>query len=253
MLRASLVLRKLFPFLKLAEDSNELKQKIYISYGMWKSGSTYAFELAKTMFVKNGYPQPRLSDYAVETGHKINFVRDWSQKQLEAIINEASNNNTIIVIKTHRPPSPEVTKLLEDNLAVGHAVYRDPRDIALSLLDAGNHAREKGYQAFSDINSLDDTVKRIHRQIKIFEQWVNIKNIKSINYQTFTNDPIKLANLISEQTGFLHYNIKDANDVKKSRFIQLNKGKQNRHETEMSLGQKKVFQEHFQDFYKTFF
>jgi hypothetical protein len=219
---------------------------------MWKSGSTYAFELTKAMFVKNGYPQPRLSDYAVETGHDINFVRDWTQKQLEAIIDEASNNNTIIVIKTHRPPSQEVAKLLEDNLAVGHAVYRDPRDIALSLLDAGNYAREKGYQAFSDIKNLDDTVKRIHRQIKIFKQWVNLKNIKSINYQSLTNDPLKFANLISKQTGLSPYKIEDANNVKKSQFIQFNKGKQNRHETEMLLSQQKAFQGHFQDFYKTF-
>jgi hypothetical protein len=246
-------LKKILPFLKFAKNSQYLKLKFYISYGMWKSGSTYAFELTKAMFAQNGYPQPRLSDDAVEAGHHINFVRDWTGEQLKAIINEAEEHGTIIVLKTHRSPSSKVIELLNSNLAVGHAVYRDPRDMALSLLDAGSLARKKGNQAFSYIYSLDDAIKRIHSQIKIFNQWAALTNIEPIAYNQFTQDPLQLAHLISEQTGMIPYELKDAHKIKQDSFIQFNKGQQHRYVTEMSITQREIFQEKFKYFYKKFF
>lgn len=245
-------LSDIFPLLKKAKESQKTKLKFYISYGMWKSGSTYAFELTKAMFMKNGYLQPRLSDRAVESGHNINFVCDWTATQLNAILNEVEKHNTIIVIKTHRSPSSEVIKLLDSDLAVGHAVYRDPRDIALSLLDAGKMAREKGYKAFSDIHNLDDAVKRIKKQIKIFQQWVDLNNIRPIAYHDFTQKPLKLASLVSEQTDLIPYQIEDAEKIKQSRFIQFNKGKQNRYQTEMSKSEQEKIRKYFQVFYESF-
>lgn len=253
MSKLSLLLKKIFPLLKLAKNSQNLKLKFYISYGMWKSGSTYAFELTKAMFVNNGYLQTRLSNYAVEPGHNINFVRDWSIEQLKAIINEAEKHDTIIVLKTHRPPSPEVKEFLDSDLAVGHAVYRDPRDIALSLIDAGDLARKQGHQAFSNIYHLDDAIKKIHKQVDFFNQWVNLNNIEPIAYHHFTQNPTQLAYLISEQTNFVPYTLKDADNIKTSRFIQLNKGKQNRYQTEMSIAQNETFQKEFESFYRNFF
>lgn len=245
-------LKKILPFLKLAKNSQYLKLKFYISYGMWKSGSTYAFELTKAMFAQNGYPQPRLSDDAVEAGHHINFVRDWTGEQLKAIINEAEEHGTIIVLKTHRSPSSSVIELLNSNLAFGHAVYRDPRDMALSLLDAGSLARKTGNQAFSNIYSLDDAIKRIHSQIKIFNQWTALTNIEPISYSKITTDPLSLSNLISQQTGISPYQLEDAERIKKSKFIQFNKGQQNRYKKEMSISQQEKVEKEFQEFYDNF-
>ena len=74
---------------------------IYISYGMWKSGSTLAFELTRAILEQNGHRQIPLSLSGVSVDVRINFVPELHAHQLEAIDQEARTLGSPIVFKTH--------------------------------------------------------------------------------------------------------------------------------------------------------
>jgi hypothetical protein len=155
---------------------------IYISYGMTKSGSTLAFELTKAILDLHGFAQIRLSRDAIPTDVVENFVPRLSGAQLEAIAHEVAALGYPIVLKTHQPPSPEVIAWVEEGLIQGHCVYRDLREIALSMMDHGTRARGKGDRAFAKIMSVDDALKGIRRQVPFFRQWAQLPGFMPLYY-----------------------------------------------------------------------
>lgn len=223
--------------------------EIYVSYGLVKSGSTFAFELTKRLFVANGFPQPRLGDDAVEAGHKINFVTRWDREHVDALRAGAASAGTVVVAKTHARPRRAIARLLESGGAVGHAVYRDPRDMALSLLDAGRSAREKGRRAFSEIVTLEDAFAHIDAHHENFRRWCELPGIEPVDYATITADTARFAELLGRQTGLAFDHEKAAAEVVAQEFVQFNKGVQRRHVTEMDPETSHRFLDRYADFY----
>lgn len=231
------------PFIK-----RKIKPLIYISYGMPKSGSTLAYELTRRFFEINGVPQFRLSNDAVSPNHKINFVRNWSDdKAIDAILKEAGKLKTTIVIKTHRPPSERIKHLASEGLVAGHIVYRDPRDIALSLMDHGKKARKFGEKAYSKINDIPDAVQHIKYSLEQFSQWVDAPNFFLIDYERLIAGNF-FADKLEKQAGF-KFNVDEIyNYVNNNMFTQFNKGMKRRYETEMPEDIRGLFEEEFAEF-----
>lgn len=232
------------PFIK-----RKLKPLLYISYGVPKSGSTLAFEITRRAFEVNGIPQYRLSDNAVCKGHDINFVRDWNDERiLDALIKEAEQLKSTIVIKTHRSPSEQIKQLANDGLVVGHIVYRDPRDIALSMLDHGRKARKNGEKAFSDIRDIKQAMYRVKSRLDQFYEWLEIPKCFINSYEDMILNPQEFGNKLKQQTG-LEFNLDDVvRYVNSNRFTQFNKGVVRRFEEEMSESNKSMFYGEFEDF-----
>ena len=226
---------------------------IYASYGLIKSGSTFAFELTKRLFVQNGRAQPRLGDEAVTPGHRINFATKWDESHVAAMCAEAEALATTAVIKTHARPRPAIVDLLESGRAIGHAVYRDPRDVALSLLDAGEHARAKQRKSFADIRTLDDAMADIDAHLENFRAWAALPGIRVVDYATLTADTAEFARGLAAQCGLPFDHDAAVADVVANEFIQFNKGVQNRHLTEMAGEESDRFLAHYADLYDAFF
>jgi hypothetical protein len=229
-----------------------MKTQLYISYGLVKSGSTFAFELTKKLFEQQGLTQSRLSGEAVAPGHRINFVTNWNREHVLAMRAEAGANKTTIVLKTHARPRPAIARELEAGSALGHAIFRDPRDMALSLVDAGARAREKGHKAFSEIGSLDDTMTHIDAHLENFYQWVELPGIEPIDYATLTAHTSSFVERLSLQTG-LGFDAEPAiADVLENTFIQLNKGVQERWRAEMTTADSERFLERYASVYEQY-
>lgn len=151
---------------------------LVLSYGITKSGSTLGFEMAKAILEQKGSKQERLSDGVVQPGHGINFLTSFSPEGFEELLNEIGDDREIVV-KTHAKiddvSCAYFGKLIEMNRAKLQIVIRDPRDICLSLLDAGERARNKGSKAFSNVHTLEDAVKSLKRQEKVLFDWVSVE------------------------------------------------------------------------------
>jgi hypothetical protein len=164
---------------------------LVISYGMPKSGSTLAFELACGLLESAGYRQSRLPAHLVARKRRVNFLDRIVKEELIAC--EAAGRDDIIMLKTHQPLPPELVPLLDERHAAGqlaiHAVCRDPREMCLSLLDAGRVARSKGRGGFSAIETIDDALRAVRRRIKQFRVWAAVENALILRYDTFAFEP----------------------------------------------------------------
>lgn len=232
------------PFIK-----RKLKPLLYVSYGIRKSGSTLAFETTRRAFEVNGIPQYRLSDNAVCKGHDINFVRDWNDEQiLDSLIKEADELKSTVIIKTHRPPSERIKELANDGLVIGHILCRDPRDLALSMLDHGRKARRNGEKAFSNVHDIEQAMYLIKNSLEQFYKWVEIPNFFINSYEEMILNFQEFGNKLKRQTG-LEFNPDDIFEyVNKNRFTQFNKGVVRRFEKEMSESHQNMFYGEFGDF-----
>ncbi len=223
---------------------------IYFSYGMLKSGSTFAFELTKEVFRQSGMRQVLLTD-AVITGaairHKINFMEELTPERLTALEEEVGRLNRPIVVKTHEAAIHEVHALLEQGKAMGHCVFRDPRDMALSLLDAGATARKHGDKVFSEIHTLEDAMAVIARQLPAIRSWLDLPNIRPIYYDDLAFHTIETVRMIATQVGVTinPERVRRAIDWRDGRrswgflkpYTQFNKGLKDRYKTELNPAQ----------------
>jgi len=217
------------PFIK-----RKLKPLLYISYGIKKSGSTLAFEITRRAFEVNGIPQYRLSDNAVCEGHDINFVRDWNDEQiLDSLIKEADE---------------WIKELANDGLVIGHILCRDPRDIALSMLDHGRKARKNGERVFSNVHNLKQAIYRIKNSLEQFYQWVEIPNFFINSYEEMILNFQEFGDKLKQQTGLEFDPDEIFEYVNKNRFTQFNKGVVRRFEQELSEIQQSMFYGEFGDF-----
>ncbi len=230
-------------------SANIRQPALYISFGMPKSGSTLAFEITKRLFELNGHKQVRLSDKAVEPGHHINFVRNWDDDSVtETLLREAKRTGSTIVVKTHTAPSTSVQRLVASGEVTGHCICRDPRDIALSMRDHGEKARQTGETAFSQIGSLEDTLAPIAERIRIYSLWSELDGFSTITYANLLCSRHLLADLVEKQMGFRSDIDEVYRYVNANAFTQFNKGKVLRYECEMSEAEKALFSRNFHAF-----
>jgi hypothetical protein len=197
---------------------------IYISYGMRKSGSTLAFELTRAILEQNGYWQKRLSRNAVPSDAAINFVHRLSAARLERIESEARSLGYPIVLKTHVAPTRDVEAWVRSGRIQGHCVYRDPREMALSTMDHGRRARANGEQAFAGIETLDDAIRDIRRQVPWFRAWARLPGFTPLSYDQVAFDTQATVRLLCEQIGLAADPAEVERIAKTTRFTQYNKG-----------------------------
>lgn len=202
---------------------------LIISYGMTKSGSTLAYHIARAVLEGAGFAQPVLSQSALGAARRINYVDDLTEERITAILSEAPGP---IVIKTHQRPTAQAAQMLRDGHAVGHACLRDPRDIALSMLDHGLRARTKGHVPFAEMETLADAERSLHDQIETLTQWCALPRIIPLPYNDIAFNGDAAAHVIAAQLGLTCPDGIVAR-VKEANFTQFNKGIKDRHLTEM--------------------
>lgn len=212
---------------------------IYFSYGMTKCGSTFAYELVRRLFEVNGYPQTHLPGPRASDAADILYLDNLNEARLGPIRDAQAGP---VAIKTHAAPTDAVRELLKSGQVVGHAVYRDPRDMALSLLDHGTRARASGERAFSEIATLDDAIAAIDRQLETLSAWLRLPCIMPLYFEDVVYRTTNNVGILKSQIGLWNDgNVAAEGDedaisdhVRSTRFTQFNQGVRRRWRTEMS-------------------
>lgn len=193
---------------------------IVLSYGMTKSGSTLSFELCRALLELRGYRQRRLPDTVVKAGHLLNFTGNPSIDQLEQMQRELAPGEAI-AIKLHGWLQAESrayieSAIFEDRVRV-HVSYRDPREVCLSLVDAGAAIRQRepgATRGFSQVQTLDDSLLYANRQLRQCKNWISVRGALPLYYNDVAFDPDQTIVRLCENLGLSGLSSDEARVVK---------------------------------------
>lgn len=221
---------------------------LFLSYGMPKSGSTLAFELTRTMLELDGVPQDKLDGGVISATADVNFVLELDGESFKALKEQTRSLARPLVIKTHSKLFPRVKRALASGAVLGHAVCRDPRDIALSMLDAAREGRAWGTGPDGPFRTVADTEKRLHAGIRHFLAWAETPNVMPIHYERLAFDTAAVAGEIAAQLGIETDLERVIRIVTREKFTQLNQGISQRWKTQMDPSDARRLEKSFADF-----
>lgn len=152
-------------------------------YGMPKSGSTLAFRLTQAVLAGAGIAQPRAPE------PQGNFLPDTDPERLARLRAWAGATGVaVLALKTHAAPSEAVAAGVAEGWILAQAVARDPRDIALSMRDAGAEGRDWGSLPTGPIRDPWQAVPRIARMIRRHRAWTRLPGTLALSFEPLAFD-----------------------------------------------------------------
>ncbi|MEM7269413.1 MAG: hypothetical protein AAF401_09180 [Pseudomonadota bacterium] len=175
--------------------------RLYFSYGLPKSGSSLAFRLTRRFFKRNRRNQPKAPAELLGHDGPQNYIVEPTPERVEGLLKFAESRRTCLVLKTHAAPNEAVASLLRERRVAAHAVYRDPREVVLSLMDAGARNRARGRVAFANVHDLEDAIAFLEPQIASLERWLKLPTVFPAFYDDFVWSLTPLVQRLQRQTG----------------------------------------------------
>lgn len=224
------------------------KPLIYICYGMPKSGSTLAFNLTRAVLEDAGITQgPLDAPEAVKPG-VMNYIDVIRPNELAALCDAADTlDETPIAIKTHGGLWGCVERALTAGWARGQAVCRDPREVALSMLDAAREDRTWGKRNGIPMLTLQDALPAVRAHIDKFDTWAAHPNVMTLTYDELAFDTVIAASKIAAHLD-VTVNETQCARAALSMLGQFNRGIEQRWRQEMSKDDIARFADEFGDF-----
>ncbi|MEM7269414.1 MAG: sulfotransferase domain-containing protein [Pseudomonadota bacterium] len=228
------------------------KPLLYISYGMAKSGSTLGYQLVRTVLEQAGIAQPYIDMPEVIRDAGLNFVEVIRPRELTALRDYAEEaGGTPIAIKTHSGMWNCVENGLNEGWIIGHAVARDPRDIALSMMDASRDNRAWGKRDGEPLRHIEDALEGVRNNAQKFLKWADHPSMLTLNYARLAFDTEASAKRLADQLGVEVDIVRAAKAAKKS-STNFNKGARRRHTREMSEAVSERIGAEFRNFIDTY-
>ncbi len=216
---------------------------IVISYGVRKSGTTLAFELARAVLELNGYPQARLPEPLLGRSKPYNAVDSWTEERLHRLVDATAGN--IVVVKTHAScvaiSTPTMLGLLASGQVKIQTVFRDPRDTVLSLLD---EARRK--PAKDKARTVEEAIVRMRPRLDELRRWCVFPTLR-LFYEQYAFDRSAGPRLIADDFGMLV----DPHEVWRrtaTRNTRKNVARPHRHRCDMSRADAQLVEAAFPEF-----
>lgn len=215
---------------------------IVFSYGIPKSGSTLAFKITTCIATLGGHRQillpGTLLPAALRKGirDKINFADHLDPDVLPRLIDFVGDR--VIIIKTHASPSLKWIEVYNEfarlDLVRAHVNHRDPRDICLSLIDAGTQARRLGCASFSEFTTLSYACSIVKKYLEEIDTWNCLQNKVDIRYETCAFDIDNAINQIKNDLKLSCPNFLVRFYINRLAFTQKNLAIPKRFENELS-------------------
>ncbi|MEM8789031.1 MAG: sulfotransferase domain-containing protein [Pseudomonadota bacterium] len=221
----------------------------FFSYGMTKCGSTLGFQLARVALVQAGFAQPLIPFPNRVRSRKINFTGMFDDAHVGVLRRFVDDLGHPIVIKTHNRPDPPLVRLVEAGEVRAHAIFRDPRDMALSMLDSGARARARGKPAFAEFETLSDVQVGIDNQMNSLSAWLQLPGVRRLAYDRLAFDTEAAAAEILEHLGIDGEPRRIAHRVLRREFTQRNKAVPDRYLTEMAPADAAAFRRRYGPFF----
>jgi hypothetical protein len=227
---------------------------LVICYGMAKSGSTLAFEMVRGILMSAGHSQARVTCSGLSPRMRRNYMRIADRDSIESLL-EYAGDRRILAVKTHHVFSDDLFEWIEDlqgrrKLQI-IASYRDPRDMCLSLVDAGTRARQKGKRAFAKIDDLPKAALQVERAIRNFRRWGAVQGTLRLYYPTVAFSPDVAIDAVESVLSLTANREEVMKHAFETAFTQKNKAKPNRYPDELSENEHREMLETFGSFIKS--
>lgn len=225
---------------------------IYICYGMPKSGSTLAFTLTRAVLEDAGIRQMPVQAPGAIPGRAFNYVDVLRPAELDALTDALVQSDDIpAAIKTHSGLWNCVEVAARNGLLQAQAICRDPRDIALSMMDAAREGRAWGQRNGAPIRTAKDALPAVRAHVDKFERWAALPGVLVLRYDEVAFDTRKAARAIAEHVGVNASAERCARVALGARTL-LNKGQAQRWKSEMSAAEITLFEREFGGFLERF-
>jgi hypothetical protein len=223
---------------------------IYICFGMTKSASTFLYQLTEETFRAAGRRPARL-DPPFRPLRSVENYFDTIDPTLLLAISERIGERDV-VLKTHQELYPDVARQIDSGLRLASASIRDPREIALAMVDHGRRARRWGYPEFAECRAVYDALPSLDNQVANFKRWSALRTLEIFRYNEICFDSAAVVTRIAAQIGVAV----DPGEVLapfngKGLIGQFNRGAAMRYR-EMPQEQQSVFLDRYAQFYDEF-
>jgi hypothetical protein len=222
---------------------------IVISYGVEKSGTTLAYEMAKAVLALNGHPQGLLEPRFVKGHRRNNLIGDWSEAALADLL--ACTARTKLVVKTHHPLPARTADRVREGIDAGeiklHVVFRDPRDAVLSMIDWERVRPQPSGDMFqAEIRTVSDACAVLRRRLRNLRSWGALPSLK-LPYEAFAFDRTFGPRAIAQHLG-LEVDPEEVWSVVDQLETKKNVARAGRHHQELPVDARDRIERAFADF-----
>lgn len=229
-----------------------MRARLYICYGMPKSGSTLAFQLSQAVAAAGGQRPDLQGELTDMAGHKTAEVGEWSEPMLAHLLRLAEDRKRMLVVKTQAAPGAVLHAAMQDGLVKAQAVCRDPRDIALSLVDMGRKGASLASKDRTQIlRGPEDARADIAGQVAVFHEWAALPDVLALNYERVTFDLKGAVARIAAHMGVRCWPWWVARSVERGKARE-SRSKPLRHHSEMAAASAADWQGEFGEFIATY-
>ncbi len=208
---------------------------ILIAYGLPKSASTFVFFTLANLAAGAGSAIWARLEQRMPEGKQAPYQPQVDEAYL-ALVRERWPEPELLPVKTHDALRPFVAQEVAAGRIKACASFRDPRDTALALLDAGVRDREAGKDSFfAKLHGMDDAVRVLSNQLGRTMDWLAQPQVLPVPQKLVAMHPQVLAQRLAEFAGTEDAlgNIENA-IPEKNRKVEFNKGGYDRYKTEMN-------------------
>ena len=181
---------------------------LVISGSLPKAGSSWFLHLTNDLLVAAGHPDNK----QIRDKFDLQFmkydecnIQEPTPEKIEILTSPPVSEYTFAV-KTHHPPNRHVLDLLAKGKIKITYIYRDPRDTAVSGLEAGRKLRARGvFERFGKIESMQDAIEWSSRQVENnWQRWIQKEGILYFRYEDLLRNPLEE---LSRLAGYLEIDV----------------------------------------------
>lgn len=177
------------------EQSSTTPGRIILSAGMGSAGSGWIFNLTNELLMAAGERDVRQlrDDYGLSdilcTRNCAHDLR--KQRDVARLLAVASEGHTFVV-KSHKPPSRAFRRLQAGGLARATYIFRDPRDVVVSVFERGEKGRARGRtKAFARFKTMNHTMLWVrYRLLSVYDAWARCPGTHLVRYEDLRADPM---------------------------------------------------------------
>lgn len=180
---------------------------IVLSAGMQKAGTAWYLNLTNDMLIAAGHDDCRQVRLRYRLGRfmteaNCNIGSPTLQKLLA--VSWPALLGRSYVLKTHEGPTRSVAAMARTGVLKPTYIYRDPRDVVVSLYEHGERLRsEKAVSAtgFDRLDSYEAAIEFVEQRLPIWRAWSEQPRALIVRYEDLAADPLRECRRLKSHLG----------------------------------------------------
>ena len=235
---------------------------IVISAGMQKAASASCFNLTNGLLMAAGYEDVRILRRRFAWGFfmsKVNCNVGPLRAYKMAWMSLPHWLGQSFVVKTHERPGIWARLWMRLGAVRATYIYRDPRDVAVSLFEHGERLRRDSMDSrtrFDQLDTLDKAIRFTGTLLPIWKEWTELPDVLAFRFEDYTADMMRAADRLNlhlrlklDEVAFRHVvsriQPEGMNPREASSSVHMHSGKAGRWLARMTDAQKELCQELF--------